>query len=50
MVTSAAIQWTTMKTEPACSGRSADKCSDLHSVLLEEKVGKLTTTTTKKVL
>lgn len=45
MFTSVAVQWTKMKTEPACSGSSEDKCSDLHSELLGEKVCKLTMTT-----
>lgn len=37
MFTSAAAQWTKMKTEPVCSGRSEDKYSGLHSELSRTK-------------
>lgn len=37
MFTSAAAQWTKMKTEPLYSGRSEDKYSDLHLELSRKK-------------
>lgn len=46
MVTSAAAQWTKMKTEPVCSGRSEDKYSGLHSELSRTKQKKCCELTT----
>lgn len=46
MFTSAAAQWTKMKTEPVCSGRSEDKYSGLHSELSRKKQCRELTITT----